>query len=232
MDYTVPKVSIVTVKQPNASAIACFDSESFQFVTKCSFELSTVTCGKARWNNITLCIIRGYFSSNNGRYSVDDSTADLKKIAVFLKALRLDILKLLVGDFNNTILESREFKEGIVSCGMELNGSSDHKIIRIKIDKNKLLKYAQNITRLDMSRFKDMDGFWFSVPLKIQTRLAKELILNGQCWTSKRRTKEMLLGVPGTLGLRMPDSANWPEHLKNWNTKNDYSIYAEFYEMI
>uniref|UniRef100_T1KA23 Uncharacterized protein n=1 Tax=Tetranychus urticae TaxID=32264 RepID=T1KA23_TETUR len=69
------------------------------------------------------------------------------------------------------ILGCRAFKEGILSCNMELNSSSDPELIRITIDNDKLLKYLRDKTkRLDMSRYTDMDGFWLChLPEKTDT---------------------------------------------------------------
>uniref|UniRef100_T1KID6 Endonuclease/exonuclease/phosphatase domain-containing protein n=1 Tax=Tetranychus urticae TaxID=32264 RepID=T1KID6_TETUR len=225
LDYTVPKVSIVTAKQPNAAAIACFDSESFQFISKCCLELSTVTCVKARWNNIKLAIIYVYFSSNVAKYSVEDLTKDLKFIAALIKTkMGSDVLKLFVGDFNayhpvmtfcnltemyvlnpfqpnyvvgaketvcDLILGCRAFKEGVVSCKMELNNKT---------------------TRLDMSRYIDMDGFWlFNVPEKTD-RASEGSNPERQNSGHRHDGQRDVPGVPGVAsGLRMPYSANWPK---------------------
>uniref|UniRef100_T1KVI4 Endonuclease/exonuclease/phosphatase domain-containing protein n=1 Tax=Tetranychus urticae TaxID=32264 RepID=T1KVI4_TETUR len=222
------------------AVMACFDSESFQFITKCCFELSIVTCVKARWNNIKHAIICGYFSSNVAKYSVEDLTKDLKSIAAVIKTkMGSYALKLFVGDFNayhsswskeerlshykkkkgesvmtfcnitemyvlnpfqpnyvvgaketvcDLILGCRVFKEGIVSCKMELNSSSDHKLIRIIIDNNKF------------------------VPEKTDTA-SEGSNPERQNAGHRHDGQRGVPGVPGVAsGLRMPDSANWPKY--------------------
>uniref|UniRef100_T1KXF4 Uncharacterized protein n=1 Tax=Tetranychus urticae TaxID=32264 RepID=T1KXF4_TETUR len=97
---------------------------------------------------------------------------------------------------------------------MELNSSSDHKLIRITINNDKLLAYASDkTTRLDMSRYIAMNGFWFvSVPEKTDTASEGS---NPKRHNARHRKDGQIdvPGVPGVAsGLRMPDSANWPKH--------------------
>uniref|UniRef100_T1L326 Endonuclease/exonuclease/phosphatase domain-containing protein n=1 Tax=Tetranychus urticae TaxID=32264 RepID=T1L326_TETUR len=219
LDYTVPKVSIVTAKQPNAAAIACFDSESFQFISKCCLELSTVTCVKARWNNIKLAIICdvlklfvGNFNAYHPSWSKKECLSHYKKkkgfsVMTFCNLTEMYVLNpfqpnYIVGAKETVcdlILGCRAFKEGVISCKMELNSSSDHKLIRITIDNTKF-------------RYIDMDGFWlFSVPEKTDTA-SEGSNPERQNAGHRHDGQRDVPGVPGVAsGLRMPDSANWPK---------------------